>query len=832
MKSVNLTPSVWHRLSVVALLAAAIVLPANRLKAQKASAAPANQTSITNSEGHSLTANPNSGQITAHLPKTNTTVTVNAKKGTTSVKDNKSGKSTPPISHNPPPKPPADKSTAGNTKVDINPNPDGSITIVVTNGNQTDTITVKPETNPQTGQTTTSVSSPADPSSKVSLTTDKNNNVTGTGATTPAPSGQSFEVTKGPDGLMHIYSKNQNGQIVSDQLVGKDNDVVIGQDKIPHIVNKQPGKETESAEGAQPETPTPGAPGATPAPTNPSDGKTSSNYRLLVPDIAQEGEEFTGMVVEETAKGDVPVADSNQVVFNGEVLPQQPDHTYKLPPFERQLGNYFIGVAIVPPTVNKEEIRKEPIPTSTQHMEIVPAAPGSPPGSPEIARAASVVGPGTPLRVEGRNLQTVQRAALVDDQSNQVALGDSAGSSLQRIYLPSSEAKMPPGAYRYVCWDAAGNRYEAPNASQRPRLQINGPPIERRGQRGEFTITSDTSALVELSGGDPIISLDERMVNVRANVPAKVKFTAQQVGQYSVRARMFSPEDLPRSANIPRVNSQPEPIAARYDPRSNQTSINTPVRVTDGAGKPVANVPVDVVITKPDGIEYTRVTTDNHGRATIARALPGNVPASSVSTHVYRVLGYNWKEPPSGGIPGTQVRGLPVGLGGFFDCPHECTPPAKRDCQIEKTHIKPAGAVNVNVGKEEEAITKLEMLKLFEVAEMVAGPATGHLPGPPGVPTGAEEVVKRIEKRNKEWSNLSLMVTMDVSYEECERKACWFTDFQDVWSGRKQTAVTVPPPAGLGAAEGPEGAWAGGTFLPKDKLTIQALKDARDSVCK
>jgi hypothetical protein len=268
-----------HPFAVAALLAAALFLPASQLHAQKVTATPGGTSTIDFPDGAKLTTDPATGQIVVQLPKTGTTTTVDTKNGTTSSKDNGTGKSSGPVKHNPPPKAPGKSSTGKGPKVTVTPNDDGSITVTIANNGETETITVKPEKDPQTGQTTTTVTTPADPQSSGSVTTDKDNNVTNTSVTTPAPGGQSFVVTKGPDGLTHIYSKNGKGEIVSDQPVGDNNTVEIGEDKIPHIVPKPPQPVPPPGNppapgagetGTPPAGETPPPAGETPAPTTPT----------------------------------------------------------------------------------------------------------------------------------------------------------------------------------------------------------------------------------------------------------------------------------------------------------------------------------------------------------------------------------------------------------------------------------------------------------------------------------------------------------------------------------------------------------------------------------
>jgi hypothetical protein len=548
---------------------------------------------------------------------------------------------------------------------------------------------------------------------------------------------------------------------------------------------------------------------------------STPNYRLAVPDLAEEGEHFTGMVVEETPNGDVSVTPSDQVVFNGQVIPPEPGGKYAFPPFEHKQGNYFIGVLVVPRTVTPEKAHTISLPSPTQHMEILPAPSKGQLEKPQIAHASDVIAPGALLRVEGNNLERLQKAALVDDHSNQIPLGDSAGSSLQRIYLPPADKPIPPGAYHYVAWDNAGNRFDSPNISQRPRLQLAGPQIKKRGQQGEFSITSDTTGMVELSGGEPIISLQEHSFAVHANEPRNVKFTAREVGQYTLNARLFNPEDLPLSAKASKVDSKPGPVSAYYDPKTNKTTVDAPITVTDATGHPVSNVQIDTALTHPGGVEYARLTTDNQGRASLTRTLTGDVPAKAVTSHVYRVLEHNWKEPDGG--TSYIGFGIPDGL----KCPHECKPPEVGPCTLDHIHV----TLDAGEGKSfdiEETNRNLDFIAVMEgIASVIEpSPASGAAGATLGTAEAAKGLVEQIDKQKdnlKQFGAVTITLFLQRSY--CVSQVCYFWPKKQEFWKKEFFDQDVDPPAGLQASEKPD-KWVGANFDLRDPNVRQAVMDA------
>jgi len=316
-----------------------------------------------------------------------------------------------------------------------------------------------------------------------------------------------------------------------------------------------------------------------------------------------------------------------------EVVPVESGGKIEIPAFVEEFGNTFITAQIIPAVSTK------PSSTVTQHVEVVNVKLDVPT---KIARVSKVINPGSPITIQGQNLNALQKAALVSQDGSQTDLGrDYFGSSLEQIRIAPKGVKK--GTYSFVAWDDKGKKYEAPNKIKRPSLKLDGTKISHVGEEGKITIVSDTDGKLIVSGGEPQITLHEGLIDMSANKPRSVDFTAKQLGEYTVNVILLNPEDITAPPDAPPVDAEAGPIQTNYDPSSDQTEVTAPVSVISEGGKSMSNVTVDIAVTHPGGIEYDRVTTDREGRATFFQSFAGNIAASALSAHVYRVLEYPWK---------------------------------------------------------------------------------------------------------------------------------------------------------------------------------------------
>jgi hypothetical protein len=374
--------------------------------------------------------------------------------------------------------------------------------------------------------------------------------------------------------------------------------------------------------------------------------EATSAYRFVSPELVSQGETFTAQVVEQTPQGEKPLPEGDVVSFQGQVVPVKSNGTVEVPAFARELGNVFLTASVLLPSVRGQG-EPQSVPITPEHVEVLPPSSSAAPVPTQISQSPQILAGGQPIRVQGQSLQALQSAWLETRDGTKVNLNDSVGSSLERIYFPPQGTPLPKGDLRFVGTDAGGTRYEAPALSRVPSYHIEGPEVKTVGQVGTLTLTSDTDGRAVILGGEPTISLTERVVTLHTGQPAHVKFTANHVGVYTVGVRPLPKEEIPPGTKAPPADAQCGPVQTSFNPSTNETTVNAPVHVTDAKGKPVANTSVDMALQHPQGVSYGRVTTDSQGRATLSEKLPGQVNASALSSHIFRVLGYAWNKVPS-----------------------------------------------------------------------------------------------------------------------------------------------------------------------------------------
>jgi hypothetical protein len=427
---------------LLAAVAALLLVTASGVSAQTTSSTSSSSSSITLPGGTTITANPNTGEITVNLPKTDTTVNINTKdNNNATAKDNKTEK---PLPKKPPAKPPvAGGRPAGGGgggkggSIVVTPNPDGSMTVTVTNGGETETITVNPEKDPQTGETTTTVTSPEDPKSNVSVTNDKDGNTTGTKAKTPNPTGRGGFVVESPgaDGIGHIDYVDENGNITSGPTYNGDTQKVeIGADGIPHTVAKtedeiKKDKEAKAAkakkktatgtEGSGTESGTATPPAETPpsGTSEPEQGQTpspgsSSQTSWVNPAPTLVTDSFTGVVVDPAKPpatvtayrtGNLSAGDS----FSGTVTSDATDAS--------QLAGLVYQVVEQDSTGKQTVVSQAPV-LNGVYKGLIPAA-GVAGGGVligELLKNGQEVGTATPAPIETQTAETSQPALTSD----------------------------------------------------------------------------------------------------------------------------------------------------------------------------------------------------------------------------------------------------------------------------------------------------------------------------------------------------------------------------------------------------------------------------------
>src|SRR5258708_1796043 len=337
-------------------------------------------------------------------------------------------------------------------------------------------------------------------------------------------------------------------------------------------------------------------------------------YRVIAPEIVPQGEEFTIRVVEDTDAAQ-PVRAGSRIEINGTVLPAEEGGKVRVPAFAQEIGNQFLIVSISDiPKGQAQSGNLNPIPP---HLEVVHLPQQGNRGSPKIWHISETSPSAGNLSVDGDALGGLRNASL-RGTTGTFPLNDSVGSSLHRIYR--CPADLPKGSYRFVAQDASGRTIEAPNTTTNPTLAITGTTIRQRGQRGKFVITSDVEGDVQLSGGELKIKLDVRTVHVTPNKPGTVDFTALQVGNYDVQARMTTP-DAP-GQDAPGADANVGKPRTDFNSREGRTSVSAPIALSDAQGRPLANTSVDVALTGPHGIQYNPRPTEA-GSVDARAARPG-----------------------------------------------------------------------------------------------------------------------------------------------------------------------------------------------------------------
>jgi hypothetical protein len=184
------------------------------------------------------------------------------------------------------------------------------------------------------------------------------------------------------------------------------------------------------------------------------DGDTPE-YKLITADLATQGETFSGKVLAKTPQGDVPLHEGDLVEFNGRVTaPVQPGGVVEIPAtaFEGEpVGNVFLNMQVVSafgrPTIAPAPMGRppniDPPPIVSRHIEFLPR--GSE-GTERPTRIAKTSNSGDRPIMYGQGLDRLQRVTAKGQDGTTRDLGNSVGSSLQRIYFPP--ARLPKGAHR------------------------------------------------------------------------------------------------------------------------------------------------------------------------------------------------------------------------------------------------------------------------------------------------------------------------------------------------------------------------------------------------
>jgi hypothetical protein len=250
-------------------------------------------------------------------------------------------------------------------------------------------------------------------------------------------------------------------------------------------------------------------------------------HRLLAPSKVMEGESFSALVVEQLDGKMEPVPEDDTVTFQGVVIDVEPGGRIDLPAGSTTFGGIVVD-------------SKGKHPLKRHHLNIVPAIK---PAEPVIESTSPILCPNAPFHVRGQGLDQLSKAAYVAEDGTRIDAGQSVGSSLERIYPNLGGPAIPKGTFTFTATTSDGKTISANNTATNPRLSIAGTPVQKRGQRGQLTISSNATTKIVLSGGNPQIALDNNLIALTADKPSKVGFTAEVVGPYKLNAQPLNDEE-------------------------------------------------------------------------------------------------------------------------------------------------------------------------------------------------------------------------------------------------------------------------------------------------
>ncbi|MBX3120430.1 MAG: hypothetical protein KF784_15325 [Fimbriimonadaceae bacterium] len=364
---------------------------------------------------------------------------------------------------------------------------------------------------------------------------------------------------------------------------------------------------------------------------------TPTGFDVIMPSVAAEGESFTGLVVGELPEGRIDptaLAGEEVAVYSGTVAGVE-----KVGP-KGQVGgstlSNFLPLAAIPiiVTMSQQFGGKKSKPKSDP-CTIVPMPKEELP--PSIVNSTPTIGTDGVVRATGTNLNGLKNPALVSSTGQTIPIGDTdAGSSMEQLFVAQN---VPAGEYTFQAETPDGKLLKAPNKSVKPSLRLSGPGTVQRGATGEIEIASNASGFVTLRGGQPQIALQKSYAYVEAGGSAKIPFTANVTGNYTVTA-VISDEPPQEEIENPGVFSVSDP-KVECTPNSGTNTTKVDVSTTLKSDKPVPNGMVDVMVTYPGGVGYERAMVNRNNIANCSLTVPKMIQPSLVNAYVVNAGGPN-----------------------------------------------------------------------------------------------------------------------------------------------------------------------------------------------
>ena len=372
------------------------------------------------------------------------------------------------------------------------------------------------------------------------------------------------------------------------------------------------------------------------------------NFKFLGPDVVVQGKSFTGIVVDESEDGGKPVSEGSTIHTTGGQVVVGPGGKVTMPPIPTQ-GNVFRGGEVF----NQDGALIGPI--VQKHYESVPVYVDA--EKPSINQIQRVIQSNDLMVVTGIGLDEIRNPQLIDAAGRNYALTKIFSSGLQiGFWVP----ELPPGAYSFAGEDATGDQVSHAAKCVVPELELSGPPIKKRGTKGNVHVQVSENCIVALFISEGVIRLLPkngiamintpagmafRLFEAQANQSIDLPFIAEQIGNWTATAYTYSPGRLPDVFKGPAV--EPTKVngpTCAYDAQRNVTTIISEIIVTLlSDGSPVSGAHMDFVVSDATGVAYLTTITGASGNATFSVERPGKISAESVYIGAYNCWEHVYK---------------------------------------------------------------------------------------------------------------------------------------------------------------------------------------------
>ncbi len=364
----------------------------------------------------------------------------------------------------------------------------------------------------------------------------------------------------------------------------------------------------------------------------------SQNFGFLGPNVVVQKKSFTGVVIDESDGENKTVPEGTIIETPSGQVTTSEGGKVEMPGINEE-GNVFRGGEIVDDKGNTTGSIRE------KHIESVPSFTDL--SKPTISRVQDVIQPGDIMVVEGSGLDKMKKPRLKDESGEKTKLKEIFGSDLQKgLLIPD----IPEGVYTFEGEDADGNQISCPTESTYPQLTITGPPIKKKGEKGNITVICSKNNLIAMHVPEGVIRLTPlvgmtkatapngllfHVFEVFGNQPYNIPFEAVEVGEWTATAYTYSHRRVPDIFKGEPV----DPISIgeieyKYDLETNTTTISKKYSFKhQDDDSPASYVNVDYVVSSSEGIDFSTSMTDEYGNSTISKTLPGNITEAFIGPY-------------------------------------------------------------------------------------------------------------------------------------------------------------------------------------------------------